>query len=111
MFAWTDDTVTRIRAGVKVVRGTPVPDWENATTKDIDNCSMQPASTSLSEDGRVLGIADGYTLYAPYDADIIAGDRIGYEGNTYTITGEPRRWKSPAGRMAHLVVNLMRWQG
>ena len=111
MFAWTNDTVTRIRPGVKTVRGSEIPDWDNATSEEIGRCSMQPASTTLSQDGRVLGIMDGYTLYAPTDADIQAGDRIEYGGNTYTITGDVRAWKSPAGAVAHLVVNLARWSG
>lgn len=111
MLSWMNDTVTRVRAGVKTVRGSTIPDWDDASTKDIDGCSMQPASTSLSEDGRVLGIMDGYTLYAPADADIVAGDRIQFGGNTYTITGDVRRWGSPTGRLAHLVVNLARWTG
>ena len=111
MFAWTKDTVTRIRPGTKESRGTIIPDWSKATSADVVNCSMQPASTSLSQDGRVLGIMDGFTLYAPIDADIHAGDRIGYAGNTYTINGDVRPWKSPTGATAHLVVNLVRWSG
>lgn len=111
MHAWMNDTVSRVRPSTKTVRGSVIPDWENATTKDITNCSMQPAETSLSQDGRVLGISDGFTLYAPMDADIQAGDHITYAGNTYTITGDVRKWSSPTGAMAHLVVNLMRWSG
>ena len=108
---WMTDIVTRVRPGTKTVRGSEVPDWDKATIKDITDCSMQPASTTLSQDGRVLGISDGYTLYAPLDADIQAGDHITYAGITYTITGDVRKWNSPTGAMAHLVVNLMRWSG
>ena len=111
MHPWMTDTVVRVRPASKTVRGSTVYDWDNATEENVTNCSMQPASTSLSQDGRVLGIADGYTLYAPLDADIVAGDRISFDGQTYTITGDVRKWQSPAGRMAHLVVNLMRWSG
>ena len=114
MFAWMNDTVTRIRAGEKTVRGSVVPDWEHATEAEITDCNMQPASTSLSTDGRILGISDGYPLDAPIGADIVAGDRIQYPaktGDVYQINGDVRRWQSPTGSIAHLVVNLMRYSG
>lgn len=111
MYSWTNDTVKRIRPGEKTSRGSTVPDWDHVDEVEIGSCSMQPATTSLDEDGRVLGIVDGYTLYAPFGADIVAGDRIWFEGETYQINGDVRRWKSPAGTVAHLVVNLMRYSG
>ena len=71
------DVVTRLRPKTTESRGKTVPDWSVAPDyEEIDGCSMQPASTSLSTDGRVLGISDLWTLYAPSDADIQAGDRI-----------------------------------
>lgn len=105
------DTVTRIRPGTKTERGSAIPDWENTTDLDIGGCSMQPAGTSLSEDGRVLGISSGFTLYAPPDADIMAGDCIRFNGNTYTINGDVRPWPSATGCLDHLLINLVRWQG
>ena len=104
------DTVTRIRSGTKDVRGSIIPDWENATTKDISGCSMQPASTSLTEDGRVLGISDRYTLFAPTGADIIAGDRIQFDGKVFTIDGDVRVQPS-AMQLDHLEITLKRYQG
>ena len=111
MFAWINDSITRIRPGTKTSRGSDIPDWENATELIIGSCSMQPASTSLDTSGRVLGVSDGYTLYAPLNADIKAGDRIMYNNEYYEINGEPRAWKSPFGAVGHLVVNLMRYYG
>lgn len=116
------ETVTRIRPGTKTERGSEIPNWSYApvtpeqgvtyaTDRDIGGCSMQPAGTSLSEDGRVLGISSGFTLYAPPDADIMAGDRIRFRGNTYTINGDVRPWPSATGRLDHLLINLVRWQG
>lgn len=109
--SWTNDTVTRIRAGTIVERGTVYPDWDHATELDIDGCSMQPAGTSLSQDGRIQGITDGYTCYLPPGSDVQAGDRIGYNGNVYTINGEPRIWHSPTGLVSNIVLNLERWEG
>ncbi|MBO7529863.1 MAG: hypothetical protein J6T37_08320 [Bacteroidales bacterium] len=105
-------TVTRIRPGTKTLRGSTVPDWSagNVNTKTISGCSMQPASTSLSEDGRVLGISDLYTLFAPPDADIRAGDRIEYDGKTYEIDGDVRI--QPAAQfLEHIEITLRRYSG
>lgn len=104
-------TVTRIRPGTKEIRGQIIPDWDNVSTVTINGCSVQPASTTLSQDGRVLGISDGVTLYAPTNADIMAGDRIQFGGNTYTINGDPRRWPSATGGLDHIQCSLERWHG
>ena len=104
-------SITRIRPGVKVLRGSEVPDWKNAVSLVIPGCSVQPSSTSLSQDGRVLAVADGMTAFLPPDADVQAGDRIEYGGNTYTINGEPRVWPSATGELDHIELNLQRWSG
>lgn len=103
-------TVKRIRPGTKESRGSTIPDWSAATTKDISGCSMQPSSTSLSTDGRVMAISDEYTLFAPVDADIEDGDRIEYGGNSYEIQGAVR--KQPAAlRLEHIEIRLRRYEG
>lgn len=104
------DTVLRIRPTTKESRGSTIFDWENATTEFISGCSMQPASTSLSEDGRVLGITDTYTLFAPPDADIKAGDRIQFNGEVYTIQGDVRT-QPAAVRLEHIEITLRRYSG
>ena len=109
--SWANDTVTRLRAGTIERRGSVEPDWSNPSELDIPGCSVQPASTSLSQDGRVLGISEGYTCYLPPGSDVKAGDRIRWAGNVYTITGEPRAWASPTGRVSSLQAALERWTG
>ena len=106
-------SITRIRPGTKTLRGSEVFDWTAtaASTATIDGCSVQPAGTSLSEDGRVLAITDGLTVYAPAGSDIQAGDRIQYAGETYTINGAPRIWPSASGGLDHIQLNLERWSG
>lgn len=104
-------TIIRIRPGVKTLRGSVLPDWDNVTRAIIPGCSVQPAGTSLSQDGRVLGTTDGLTAYIPSDADVKEGDRIEYAGETYTINGVPRAWPSATGRLDHIMLNLARWSG
>jgi hypothetical protein len=109
--SWANQTVTIIRPGVKIERGSEVPDWTNTWEKDVSGCSFQPAASTLSQDGRVLGVFDGDTCYMPPGTDVREGDRIEFDGNVYTINGTPRVWKSATGRASHVQVNLQRWCG
>ena len=104
------DTVTRIRPGAKESRGSIIPDWTTATEKEIGGCSMQPASTSLTQDGRVLGLLDEYTLFLPPDADVQAGDRIRHNGQVYEIDGDVRVQPAPL-RLDHIELRLRRYAG
>lgn len=104
--------VTRIRPGTKESRGSTIPDWseDKVTTLTIKGCSVQPASTSLSQDGRVLGISEGWTAYLPEGSDVQAGDRILFDGDTYVINGEPKKWTGAYTR-SNIQLNLIRWEG
>ena len=111
MLSFMTETITRVRAATKTVRGASVPDWDKATELSISGCSVQPASTSLSQDGRILGISEGLTAYVPVNADVVAGDRIKYSGKIYTINGEPKIWTSPTGTLSNMQLQLERWSG
>ena len=103
-------TIVRIRPGVKIERGSEVPDWDNAAELEINQCLVQPQDTILSEDGRVLGVKNTTTVCAPADSDIRPGDRIRYDGNVYIIDGDPMIWKG-VGRLEHMKLHLQRWRG
>ena len=109
--SWANDTVTRIRPGAKEQRGSIVPDWSNASEAQISGCSIQPAGTTLSQDGRVLAVSDAFTGFFPPGSDVKAGDKIRYDGNDYQVIGKPRAWSSPTGRVSNLQANLERWSG
>ena len=111
MISWWNDTISRKRPGTKTERGSVIPDWSTASELVIGGCHVQPASTSLTQDGRIEGLFEGMTLYAPATADIKAGDHIIYNGNEYAINGEVKDWPSPTGQLAHFVINLVRWSG
>lgn len=104
-------TVTRLRPKTKTERGSTIFDWSNPDELQISGCSVQPAGTTLSEDGRVLGISEGITVYLPNGSDVLAGDRIRYSGNDYTIQGEPKIWVSATGRLDSVQLNCERWHG
>ncbi len=109
--SFATQTITRIRPGTKTIRGSEMPDWSNTTSLNISGCSVQPATTSLSQDGRVLGISDAWTAYLPAGADVQAGDKIVHDGHEYAINGEPRAWISPTGNRSNVQLNLVRWSG
>jgi hypothetical protein len=58
-----------------------------------------------------MAISDGFTAYLPPGADVQAGDKIRYAGKEYQITGEPRPWNSPTGRVSSIQIRLERWAG
>lgn len=109
--SWCRQEITRIRPGITTSRGSTVYDWSNPDELTIANCSVQPASTGLSLDGRELGINKDYTVYLPPEADVIAGDRILFEGDMYIISGEPKPWMSATGRVNHIQLSIERWSG
>ena len=108
--SFCNDTVTRVRPSTTTSRGSTIFDWDNATAVSISGCSMQPATTSLSTEGRGVGIQVEWTLFAPPEADIQAGDRIVYEGKTYIIQGDVRVQPS-ALNLRHLHITLRRYSG
>ena len=110
-FDWAKQSVTRVRPKTKVARGSEIPDWNDVDELTINGCSLQPAATNLTQDVRVLGVLDGYTCYMPSGSDVKAGDHIVFEGNTYSIDGEPRIWTSATGSISNILLNLERWTG
>lgn len=111
--SWAEEEVTRIRPGTKESRGSIVPDWseDKVSKKTISGCSVQPASTTLSQDGRVLAISEGLTCFFPPGTDVAAGDKIRYDGEDYQIIGKPKKWTSPTGRVSNIQAQLERWSG
>lgn len=104
--------ITIVKPGQKTSRGSIIPDWSPEAIKEIkvSGCSVQPSSTSLSLDGRVLGLSDGWTAYVPEGTNVDAGDHVIFGGNTYEIQGEPRIWTAAFSR-SHIQLNLIRWEG
>jgi hypothetical protein len=106
--SWAKQSIVIVRPSTKTERGSVVPDWENVTKTTVNGCSVQPAQTSLSMDGRVLGISDSWTAYLPEGTDVKAGDHIVFDGQTYAINGEPRIWTGAFTR-SNIQLNLIRW--
>lgn len=110
MVSWANQSVTRLRATTRTVRGSDISDWSNPDELTISGCSVQPGTTELSQDGRVLGVLDGMVCYMPIGSDVKEGDRIQYEGNVYEINGMPKVWHG-VGNSSHIQLVLRRWAG
>ena len=111
--SWANDTVVRVRPGTIDRRGSTEPDWsaDKVNELTITGCSVQPATTTLSQDGRVLGITDIWTCFFPPGADVAAGDKIIWNSKDYQLMGEPRIWTSPTGMVSSIQASLERWSG
>ena len=107
---FANQVIYRVRPTYKESRGSMIPDWDKADRLEITGCSVQPSSTSLSQDGRVLGINNSWTAYLPEGSDVQAGDRIEFDGQVFTINGEPKKWTG-ALNLSNVQLNLTRWEG
>lgn len=106
------DTVTRLRAATDTDRrNDTVYDWSDTDEADIEGCAVAPRTSAEDNTGRTAVIV-GLTLYAPFDADILAVDRIVYDGMTYEVDGAVGRWRNPFSQFeAGLEVALKRVDG
>ena len=109
--SFSRQSITKIRAGQKEVRGTIVDDWSHTTTETISPVLVQPAQSSISLDGRVLEVTDTLKVYCNIDVDILAGDRIVFENDTYTVNEAPRIWESPTGAVSTKQFTMVKYQG
>lgn len=104
------DTVTVLRAETVIKNGQEVFDWNNASEHTITRVQCTPMATDREYD-RTLQYPDRRTLRAPYDADIKAGDRVIWRGETYEVEGQVFHTASPAGGASTTRCTLSRWNG
>ena len=114
--SWCKDEITVLRAPIITTqRNTQVQDWGHPQRILIDGCSVQPANSAANTRTGFDDIRQNTNisavLYAPPDADVKAHDRVMFDGNTFTLDGEPLLFRSPTGRVTHKVCNLMLWSG
>ena len=105
-----NQTITVLRAQTVNKNGMEVFNWESAAQHEITRCQITAQATSRDYD-RTLQVPDHRTLRAPYEADIKAGDRIIWNGETYEIEGEVFHTASPAGGASSTRCTLARWDG
>lgn len=105
------DSVTVQRAAVSVQSGAEVFDWSDPEEFTLSCVQVTPQATGRDFEGRTLQVSDRRTLRAAYDADVKAGDRVIWNGETYEVDGEVFHTKSPTGRVSSTRCTLVRWCG
>lgn len=88
-------------------------DWSLPTDDlDIGACGLAPrVGEELGGPGRA-GVVVGFTLYAPFGADITFEDRIVCDAGTFEIEGEPGSWANPfTGTQFGVTAALRRVEG
>ena len=109
--SFMNDTVTVKRAPLKIKNGMQYYDWAEAVDIPVSNVQVTAQASTRDFEGRVLNVTDRRTLRAPYNADVQAGDRVVWNGETYEIDGEVYHTKSPTGRVSSTRCTLVRFQG
>ena len=100
-----------LRAPLITKNGMEARDWKNAQEHTERNILITAQATSREFAERTEQETVRRTLRGPYDADIIAGDRIIYDGDTYEIEGEVFHTGSPTGRVSSTRCTLVRFNG
>jgi len=107
------DEVTVVRAPLTPGRyGGQTRDWAAATRTVYEGVSVQP--TGSTEDIRDRELLIGrYTLFTSrgFDIDLLATDRVEWNGLTLQVDGDPNRWPAPGGGVHHVEASLKQVTG
>lgn len=111
MVSFARQSVTRQRGTVADDgHGNETFDWSTPDEILIERCTVQPGASQEILAGRDATLIQ-YTVSAPGTPDVLATDRVQYNGGTYDIDGEPLFWPSPTGALDHTIILLKTWEG
>ncbi len=100
------DSITRQRAGVADDGyGNQVHDWSSPASVTYP-AEVQPLSGTEDVDDQQR-TDTRWRLWLPPDADLVATDRVVWEGDTYEVDGDVQLWKIK-GRPHHLKAILVK---
>lgn len=106
-------TVVVVRRTRKDVYGDPGAGAAAETT--VRGCYVQPPTTSAHIVTEQTDLRDTVTIvlivYMPPGSDVVATDRIRWNGTEYNVADDPARWDDANGRPHHLEVKLRRVEG
>ena len=108
--SFASQTVTVRRAPLVADAHGGYRDWSVATPSTLTGCLVQPVSSSEEATNRDGVVADA-RMHAPAGTDVLSSDRLVVDGAEYEVIGEPLRWPSPTGALAHVEVLLRRVEG
>lgn len=58
-----------------------------AAEHDVEGCAVIPRASN--EEGKGWVNIEGWMVIAPYDSDVIATDKVRYDGKLWDVDGEP----------------------
>lgn len=92
-------TITRLRAQTVTdpySGANTQQSWANPQRMALDGCAFAPSSTTETVDVNSDTVRTTITLFAPFNADITANDRIeDADGTVWAVDGDPQRYQSP----------------
>lgn len=99
---------------VTVLRGRSRDNWGDVqgsdSGTDVTGCSVQPTSASESTDTGEL-LVTNLTVYLPAGTDILATDRVQWQGDVYAVNGKPAVWRDELGNDDHVQAQLLLKEG
>jgi hypothetical protein len=107
------DTVTVVRAPLVADRyGGKIRDWPSAARTAYTGISVQPAGSTEDVRDREQ-VNDRFTLFTSRgsDIDLLATDRVEWNGITLQVDGNPDRWPAPGGGVHHVEATLKQVSG
>ncbi|MCW2870890.1 hypothetical protein [Actinacidiphila oryziradicis] len=99
--------VTIVRPAGKDAFGDPLA---GAVETDVAGCFVQPRTSSERTDMQDQVIT-GAVVFMAAGTDVLATDKVRFNGVVYQVDGEPRRWDDKRGNRHHLEVDLKLVEG
>lgn len=77
-----------------------------AAEHDIEGCAVTPRSSN--EEGKGWVIVEGRVVVAPFEADVLATDRVRVDGVTWDVDGAPGDYETRKGKGKATIFYLKR---
>lgn len=97
------DVVTIMRAPLVVDSryGKSRRNWDGSVNVMVGGCSVQPfAAAEVVADREFT--STHLRLFMPADFDLVASDRVVFQGQVYEVDGEPGYWRDDLGVADHI---------
>lgn len=85
-------------------------DWANATRTTVAGVNLQPKRSVDSGDSSGVDASGQWELFSRWAGgklDILATDRVEYDGMVFEVDGFPEHWPAPGGGWHHTEVALV----
>lgn len=102
------ETITVLRAPLTGNRyGGQIRDWTAPARTEVVGVSIQPANTTEDVRDREQ-LVNTWSLFTPrgIDLDLLATDRVEWNGRILQVVGDPNRWPAPGGGVHHVEATL-----